>query len=140
MNHVLAPNELGVATTEGYVYSLDDVMANYSPAVVIKIDVEGYETEVTKGAEATLSRTSLAAVLMELNGSGARYGYDEMRLFDRIIGHGFRPCAYSPFDRRLSVLRNRTGNGGNTLFGRNPEASQKLCEAAPLFRILGRDL
>ena len=139
VNHVLAPNESGVETTEVEVFTLDDLLANDPPAV-IKIDVEGYETEVIRGSESTLLGASLVAVLMELNGSGARYGYDEQCLVDRMIDHGFSPCVYSPFDRRLSVLRDRTDNGGNTLFVRNPDVLQKRCETAPLFRVLGRDL
>jgi FkbM family methyltransferase len=139
MNHVLAPNESGAKTTEVDVCRLDDLLANESP-VVIKIDVEGYEMEVIRGSESTLSHPGLAAVVMELNGSGARYGYDEQHVVEHMTLHGYSTCAYSPLNRRLSVLRDDERGRENTLFVRNPEALQERCEAAPRFRVLGREL
>jgi len=58
------------------VVTLDEALQNKMPKL-IKIDVEGFETDVLAGAVKTLANPELRAVVMELNGSGKRYGYDE---------------------------------------------------------------
>jgi hypothetical protein len=42
---------------------------------MLKIDVEGFETEVISGAPRTLENPSLRCILMELAGYGKRYGF-----------------------------------------------------------------
>src|SRR5579883_1341988 len=73
VNHVVMHPQNGVDTVRVAVTTLDAALAGRAPAI-IKIDVEGYETAVIDGADETLRAGSLRAVLMELNGSGARYG------------------------------------------------------------------
>jgi hypothetical protein len=69
---------------------------------VIKIDVEGYETEVISGARRLLTDQRLLAIVMELNGSGMKYGYDEQELIESLIAEGFASCTYEPSTRRLA--------------------------------------
>ena len=77
VNHVVNGQEQTQSNTcDVHVESLDDVIGGLKP-VLIKIDVEGFEREVVAGAQKTLSEKSLLAVIMELNGSGDRYDYDE---------------------------------------------------------------
>lgn len=71
------------------VVRLDDVLPDELPVDLLKIDVQGFELEVFKGAERTLKRTR--SVLLEVNyvehyKGGAGFGnvYDVMR------GHGFK--------------------------------------------------
>ena len=42
----------------------------------MKMDVEGFESEVLKGAEATARNPDLLAVIVETNGDYQSYGYD----------------------------------------------------------------
>jgi hypothetical protein len=70
--------------------TLDHVVKCLCP-VLMKIDVEGFETEVVAGANDVLSNKALLAVIMELNGSGRRYDYDEDELYTRMIKYGFAP-------------------------------------------------
>lgn len=58
------------------VVTLDSALQGRTPRL-IRIDVESFETEVLDGTKATLEHPALAAVLGELNGSGAPYGFDE---------------------------------------------------------------
>lgn len=64
LNHVLAPGETIADVTTVKVDTLDSVVRH--GASMIKIDVEGYETEVIRGAANLLEQKSLQVVLIEL--------------------------------------------------------------------------
>jgi FkbM family methyltransferase len=119
--------------------TLDAALQGAIPKL-IKIDVEGFETEVIAGAARTLAASGLRALILELNGSGARYGLDEDRLRRHIQGLGFRACRYDPFERRLTDLGGVRPSSGNTLFVRQPEALQTELSRAPSYPVLGRAL
>lgn len=97
MNHVLSDNEQNSNTIEVPVCTLNDLLDNQQP-VLLKIDVEGFETNVIDGADKVLSNSSLLAVIMELNGSGARYGFNEEALHNKMLAFGLVPYTYSPMD------------------------------------------
>lgn len=120
VNHVWAESANEEESVMVEIERLDDVLAGFSPTI-IKIDVEGFETNVVAGADKTLSDASLLAVVMELNGSGERYGFDEDRLHRRMLEYGFRTFGYLPFERRLVALEGRNPESGNTLYIRNEE-------------------
>ena len=101
-NHVLAADERDEPAVEVPVTTLDEVVAE-SPAMM-KIDVEGFETPVLAGAGRVLGDPALNSLLIELNGSGARYGFDEDQLVDLLESAGFRAFEYRPFTRELSPL------------------------------------
>lgn len=67
-NHVLADDESCKHAVVVEVAPLDEIVQE---ATMLKVDVEGYEAEVLKGAGELLSKESLRAVLVELNGLGA---------------------------------------------------------------------
>jgi FkbM family methyltransferase len=76
-NHVVLDGQSQRAdVVEVPVTTLDAVVGTRIPSL-LKIDVEGFETEVLRGAEGVLSRDSLNAIIIELNGAGAKYGFDE---------------------------------------------------------------
>lgn len=136
MNHVLAEDESGLPATEVPVRRLDAIIGDAEPAV-LKIDVEGFETEVILGAEATLARPSLLAVIMELNGSGQRYGYDEAAIHQTMLGHGFQTFSYRPFTRELVALDSTNAASGNTLYLKNVEQVAERVKSAPSFQSRG---
>ena len=84
---------------------------NRDDPIMLKIDVEGFETEVISGARRTLEKPDLRCVLMELAGYGKRYGFDENVLRQRMIDFGFQPYRYEPFTRNLTLesVENITG-------------------------------
>jgi FkbM family methyltransferase len=99
-NHVVEhQNVQAVTTTEVECTTLDDVLT--SVPALIKIDVEGFETEVINGAHRTFS-SDVKALIIELNGSGKRYGYNEKDIHGRLLGYGFHPFTYDPFRRELT--------------------------------------
>lgn len=126
-NHIatLAEDENSVSVP---VTTLDYELAN-EPTTLLKVDVEGFETEVFAGAENTLRNQTLQAIIAECNGSGNRYDYDEEKLHARIRGHGFQPCSYEPFSRTLYPSK----NNGNIIYIRNLNAANEAVRTAPAF-------
>jgi FkbM family methyltransferase len=101
INHVATADE--TETIDVPIDTLDNVITgrNKTP-ILLKIDVEGFETEVLKGAAKVLTNKELKAIIIELNGSGNRYGYDEKLIHDDLLTVGFSPYIYHPFERKLT--------------------------------------
>lgn len=121
------------------VVTLDDALNGAVPKL-IKIDVEGFETEVLAGAAETLANPELLAVIMELNGSGARYGFDEESLHQHLMSTGFKPSHYEPDTRRVIDLNGQRSKSGNTLYLRNQPAAQTMVGQSSRYRVIGIDL
>ena len=66
-----------------------------------------------------MGNPALRGLIMELNGSGERYGYSDAAVFSAITEAGFAPYRYEPFSRRLEPLEGPNRDGGNTLFLRD---------------------
>jgi FkbM family methyltransferase len=101
---------------------LDHLLANEVP-LLIKLDVEGFETEVLKGAERTLADPGLAAVLAE--DDGAEVGAVLAR-------HGFVRAGYLPLERRL--VPPEAARGTNGLFVRRRSWIEERVASAPTRR------
>jgi FkbM family methyltransferase len=136
VNHVLAKGEDEQNSIPVDVLPLDSVLIGETPAL-IKIDVEGYETPVIAGAKQVLQKESLKGVIMELNGSGARYGWDEANILQAMNDFGFATYRYDPFKRQLEKLRGKSTVSGNTLFLRDETFILERVKAAPLVTVLG---
>lgn len=137
MNHVIAASESCQQVVHVDVTTLDSTLADESPTI-LKIDVEGYEASVLQGAQRTLARPSLQAIIMELNGSGRRYGVDESQLAQTLFDHGFQAYAYDPLQRILTKLERRTFSAGNTLFIRDEALVSARLRSAPRVSVLGK--
>jgi hypothetical protein len=100
---------------------------NLPPPSVMKIDVEGFEWEVLNGGKLTLGNSRLQAVIIELNGSGKRYGFSDDDIDTLLKSYGFKPHTYNPFNRELVCLDKYTNH--NTIYLRNAfEVSNKVKE------------
>lgn len=115
-NHVAVDGDKDTITVA--VSALDKVLNDRDP-VLLKIDVEGFETEVLKGASRTLACRDLKAIIIELNGSGTRYGYDESQLHQTLLDLGFAPFQYNPAKRELISID--TFGTHNTIYVRDIE-------------------
>lgn len=98
-NHVVVGEEATDAV-EISIDTLDNVLENQSP-ILLKIDVEGFETEVLKGAKKTLQEPGLKAIIIELNGLSERYGVENRKNHEALLGYGFLPYTYDPFKKVL---------------------------------------
>jgi len=114
VNHVAVGEEGDVI--EVPINRLDDILAGESP-ILLKIDVEGYELEVLRGANKTLSSLNLKALIVELNGSGSKYGFEDMDVHNDLTSRGFLPYSYSPFTRK--ILKLETYGNHNTIYLRD---------------------
>jgi hypothetical protein len=128
-NHVLAQGEAADHSVCVGVDTLDHIADSTRPTI-IKIDVEGYEAEVIRGAHGVLSEKSLQAVLIELNGLGARYGFTDDEIHARMLSFGFSPARYDPFMRRLIALDDHQSSGNTLYVHSSPELDQRLREAS----------
>ncbi|MEB2314371.1 MAG: FkbM family methyltransferase [Sorangiineae bacterium] len=137
VNHALAAGEEHANTLEVEVTTLDEALAEESPALM-KIDVEGFETPALAGAHALLARPSLRAIILELNGSGSRYGYDDADIVRTLASHGFETFSYEPFTRRLRSLDGKNCDSGNTLFIRDESFVNQRVKSAPRITVGAR--
>jgi FkbM family methyltransferase len=114
--------------------TLDHELA-VTPATMLKVDVEGFETEVFSGGKQTLQNPTLLAIIVERNGAGNRYGYDEAALHAKIRSYGFKSHGYAPFTRTLHPIGN---NGvGNIIYIRDFATASERLRSAPTFEIGG---
>lgn len=118
------------------VTTLDAVVGTRTPSL-LKIDVEGFETEVLRGAGAVLSRESLNAIIIELNGAGAKYGFDDREIHRRLLSLDFAPYYYLPFERKLCELAAKDSLQANAIYVRNPSVVRTLVENAARQSVMG---
>lgn len=114
--------------------SLDNIIGDNFPNALLKIDVEGFETEVMKGAKSTLVNNNLKAVIIELNGSGCRYGFNEIDIHNTFINNGFRPYYYEPLSRDLIELK--IYGSHNTIYIRDVDFVKERLMNSPKIKIL----
>lgn len=136
MNHVLAAGEVCANSINVDITTLDQALAHEAPALM-KIDVEGFETPVIEGAQSILQKKSLNAVIMELNGNGSHYGFDESKIPLLMSELGFRTYAYDPMSRTLSEIQGKNPDTGNTLFIRDKALVQERLRSAPALTLHG---
>jgi FkbM family methyltransferase len=129
-NHVLSgANANGTVTVR--MTTLDKELAGIVPEV-LKVDVEGFETEVFAGATRTLRNSRLKAIIVERDNLGARYGFDEEPLHREIRECGFTGCHYEPFKRQLFEVDE---TARNIIYVRDKAAANERLKAAKPFTL-----
>lgn len=101
-------------TQEVNVDTLDSISEIYGIPKVIKIDVEGYEANVLKGAKKILESEVLEVVILELNGNGKKFGFCDEEIHKNMKKLGFLACTYNPFERK--ILRLKSYSNHNTIY------------------------
>lgn len=82
-----------------------DTLDNFLGANVahfLKVDVEGFEENVLKGATKTLSNPSLKIILIETNGLTSNYDSSDNNINQILVENGFVTCEYNPSKRELT--------------------------------------
>lgn len=116
------------------VQKLDEICVERVPQL-IKIDVEGYERFVLAGGNETLGRPELQAVIMEVNGSGNRYGRSDSELLESMAAFGFCRMSYDPLHRSLFEAGAPLRSDGNVLFVRNADFVKMRTVNAQRFQV-----
>ena len=116
------------------VNSLDNLLVDEIPKL-IKIDVEGFETDVIIGAKKLISDTKLKGIIIELIGLGEKYGFNEMDVRIMLTEAGFYPYSYNPMTRTLMKVNAIAAN--NTIYIRDIEFVSNRIKHANTIKILG---
>ncbi len=137
-NHVLAGNESPAQNNVLVPMVTVDSLTNLKYLTLIKVDVEGFETEVLAGMRNTLSSAVLKAVIIELNGSGGRYGFDEQKIHELLLTNQFLPYHYDPFTRELTPKP--THGDYNTIYCRDVNFIKERINTAKPVKMMGETL
>jgi FkbM family methyltransferase len=135
-NHIA--NEGDHNTIKVPVETLDELMIGKQIPVLLKIDVEGFETKVLQGSIETLQQNGLKAIIIELNGLGERYNFDENKIHNQLIELNFRPFQYDPMERKLLSID--TFGPFNTIYIRDLDFIRQRIKSAAKIRILDQEI
>jgi len=120
------------------VYTIDELLDG-ACASILKIDVEGYEYQVLKGAHNTLSRAK--AIVIELNGSGTRYGHSDDQVVASLHELGFSPYRYLPETRVLEPINDRERSwSSNAIFVRDVDGVRNALARPIRYELNGANL
>lgn len=108
--------------------SLDGLLGERTPTL-IKVDVEGHEAAVLRGAQATLTKPGLLALIVELA--------DFAGIAAALGEHGFEPVTYDPLTRELEPARAKSAGERNVIFVRDRAAVLERLQRAQPFEVLG---
>jgi FkbM family methyltransferase len=136
-NHVVAAGESGASVTVPVV-TLDAALAGEAP-VVIKLDVEGFEVPVLRGSREMLAAPGPRALVVELNGSGKRYGFEDRDVEGMLAQHGFGEMTYDPFARELRPPAAPRAPG-NAIFVRDVAWFADRVKRSEPFEVFGRSI
>ena len=105
-----------------------DSLPGANKACCWKVDVEGFEVEVLRGARQSLAGPAAQAVLLE----------DRSPAVNRMMSDaGFTPCGYDPWNRKLELQHTACSN---QLWIRNLAWVQERLRTAPPFEVLGQSI
>jgi FkbM family methyltransferase len=139
VNHIISDydSKNGIESVKVNVTTLDNICFNEEPNL-IKIDVEGYESNVIKGASSILCKPELKGVIIELNGLGSRYGFDESNIHDKLLSYGFNSFSYEPYTRELTPIKSY-GNH-NTIYLRDIDFVKGRIESSQKITIANQEI
>lgn len=141
-NRVVHDAEPGAHTQDTMdvaVIALDE-LEDAIDASVLKIDVEGFESEVLAGAKHLLARPSLLAVVMETNRAARAHDRSETEAHRMLLASGFDSYTYAPFERRLVPLDGAYKDDANTLYLRDAARVSARLQGAAHFDVLGQQV
>ena len=113
MNSVAQEYDKDVVRLE--VKRLDDVLKDKT-LVFLKIDVEGFEYFVLKGAKNVLAKKSLKYIIIEFNFSSSKFGHTNQEIFGLLTANDFVPIQYNIENKIVTVVNTYNKDKFNTIF------------------------
>lgn len=137
VNRVIVEGEANTYETEHVdIKTLDELFPDEAP-VLLKIDVEGFEMPVLQGAKHLLRQPGLKGIIIELNGSGQRYGINEQDIHQLLLSYDFKPVSYSPYERKIAPLATFDKHG-NTIYIRDESWINDRVTTAKKIKVLNK--
>lgn len=94
----------------------------------IKIDVEGFELKVLKGAANLLASGNVLALIVEIKGNATDYGVRDQDVHQYILNFGYISVDYDPVTRTLRPIAEFNQNAGkNTIYVKDINDFQRRC-------------
>ena len=117
-------------TSKVNITTLDnEIDTEIDASLFLKIDVEGFEMEVLKGAKELFNSGKVFLIIIELNGSGEEFGYTDNDIHMLISSYGFKPISYNPIKREVYEI-NSPKEFGNTIYVKDVDQVINLCMEA----------
>ena len=76
----------------------------------LSLDTEGYEYNILKGANKILNQGKIIAIIIEINGSGAKYGFNDNDIHIELKKYGYYPIKYDPLTKKISKIIDQNDN------------------------------
>ncbi len=141
VNRVVAESEPVKGAYREVRQSTLDIELEGSQPSLMKMDVEGYEYAIVKGASRILSNASLNAMIMEVHDGVKTYGVNPEELLALVRAHGFEPYSYDAIKRELTPVQfeqaHVDGLSDNLLMIRDLAAVRARLASAPTFTVYG---
>jgi FkbM family methyltransferase len=138
-NHIIEDENWTGSCIQVPISTLDTILKDKTPTL-IKIDVEGWESEVLAGAALALRSTSLLGLIVEMNSSDPAFNVRELAVHECLLDNNFKPYAYSPLTRSVTLLPSKNLTSNNTIYLRDVDQVSDLLASAPAFQVAGRSI
>lgn len=125
-NHVVSDAFSGADDLKVPVVTIDGTLQK-GEDYVLKIDVEGFELAVLLGAREHLAAGRISAIIIELNGSGARYGIADEQVHAMLNNHGYKAIGFVPEARQIVPSEISLNGEGNVIYVRDIETARARC-------------
>ena len=130
-NHVLEPGD-GSPSVEVPATTLDKVIKTRPSPNFLKVDVEGHELEVIKGAASLLKSSELLGLMMETF-RPHNWRLKRLQELEALLGeHGFTPFDFDPVENKITPLKMPFDGHNNTFYFRNlGQVAERLNMSSP---------
>ena len=122
-NHLITDNKTYRSNIKVEVRKVDDIAFESKPTF-IKIDTEGYEYQVIKGAVNTLESSEMIGLLVEINGNNERFNGSNYEILNILKKLGYMPYHFDYNQNDLNKIE-QVNTKGNTLFIKNYDLALK---------------
>jgi FkbM family methyltransferase len=123
-NRIATSNDNGLSATVPLV-TLDGELHRQqidpSKVALVKIDTEGFEARVLRGAGSLLASTPGPVWIVELTGLGLRYGSDDAEVHTLFAQHGYQALRYLAAENEIAPWEGNDPERGNVIFARDPD-------------------